>query len=137
MLRWSHDRHRNIRWPTFPALSPPQARWLVARTTSCSLGLEARSSQHRRVNRKFLAVKEAPEPVEECSWVFFEGMGRARVHNAAHPRYGLLLGLSPVSQDGACDRCNIIASTCQIDDCLMVTPFGESFGPESQTPFGP
>src|SRR6266404_9099343 len=74
-------------------------------------------SQHRRVNRKFLAVKEAPEPVEECSWVFFEGMGRARVHNAAHPRYGLLLGLSPVGQDGACDRCNIIASTCQIDDC--------------------
>src|SRR6266566_7582325 len=33
MLRWSHDRHRNIRWPTFPALSRPQARWLVARTT--------------------------------------------------------------------------------------------------------
>jgi len=29
MLRWSHDRHRNIRWPTFPALSRPQARWLV------------------------------------------------------------------------------------------------------------
>src|SRR5262245_28702355 len=29
-------------------------------------------SQHRRVNRKFLAIKQAPEPAEECNWIFLE-----------------------------------------------------------------
>ena len=43
LLRRSHDRHRNFRWPTLSALSRPQARRLIARRIPCSLDPERTS----------------------------------------------------------------------------------------------